>query len=173
MSGNAPSRNILDPGHRVSRWLVGHQWIDLVAALTAALLLWSLCRDLGLGSLDPVGRRATYQTVAGLAGTLLGLTMTTISVLASNIDKGIGGSPKGLPKDLVVGISKPMFGLLRVLGLALVVALIALVGDTGSAAVIGAAWPQPVLGALAVTVLLRLWRVLTLLSHLLKARVAP
>lgn len=171
MPPNAKPTEILDPGHQVTRWFVGHQWVDWVMAVVAATLLWRLCRDIGVGSLDSAGRRATYQTVAGLSGTLLGLTMTTISVLASNIEKPIGGSPKGLPKDLVVGISKPMFGLLRVLGLAVVVALIALVGDTATAAVKGAPWPQPFLGALAITVLLRLTRVLTLLSHLLKARI--
>lgn len=172
MAGRAQPQNILDPGHRVSRWFVGHQWIDLVALLVVAFVLWRFCRDLGSGSLDPAGRRAAYQTVAGLSGTLLGLTMTTISVLASNIEKPIGGSPKGLPKGLVVGISKPMFGLLRTLGLTLVVALIAVVGDTAAGSATGAPWPQPVLGALAVMACLRLTRVLTLMSHLLKARVA-
>lgn len=64
-----------------------------------------------------------------------------------------------------------MFGLLRVLGLAVLVALILLVGDT--AACKGAWWPQPLLASLAVTVVVRLTRVLTLMSHLLKARVTP
>ncbi len=172
MADRAQPNYIFDPGHRVSRWLVGHQWIDLVAFLVVALVLWRFCRDLGLGSLEPAGRRAVYQTVAGTSGTLLGLTMTTISVLASNIEKPIGGSPKGLPRDLVVGISKPMFGLLRTLGLTLVVGLIAVVGDSAAASASGALWPQPVLGALAVTACLRLTRVLTLMSNLVKARVA-
>lgn len=106
--------------------------------------------------------------MAGLSATLLGLTMTTISVLASNIDKPIGGSPKGIPKTLVVGITKPMFGLIRVLGGTVVVALLFLIVDTTACP--GIPWAQPALGALASVVILRLTRVLILMSNLLKAR---
>lgn len=162
-------REMLDPGKPLTRWFVGHQGADLILAVVACGLVWLLCHDVALPELDASGRRAAYQTIAGLCATLLGLTMTTVSVLASNIDKPIGGSSKGIPQGLVIGISMRMFGLIRALGLSVAISLLLLLVDTSAAH--GAVWPQPVLGALTVVVALRLTRVLILLANLLPARV--
>lgn len=164
---------ILVPKKKAIRRWVGTQELDLALGVVLFLVAVLLLPRSGYRILDSAGRRATCQTLAGLAGTMFGLTMTTISILASNIDKGIGGSPTGLPKSLVVGIIRPMFGLMRVLGALLVVSVVAIVVDTRPSAPIGALWSQPILVALAVVAAARLTRVLILLSNLLKARVNP
>ncbi len=142
--------------------------IDLVVAVAVGAVLWRILQNVALEILDAAGRRAAYQTFAALSATLLGLTMTTISVLASNIDKPIGGSPRGIPRSLVIGISKPMFGLTRALGGTVATALVLLLVDTTSPTTTD--WAQPVLGALVVVVALRFTRVLVLLANLLRAR---
>lgn len=164
--GSAPQ--ILRPSNSAVRWLVARQSVDFIFVLFLACLVWWKAGEIGLPNLDGTGRRATYQTLAGLSATLLGLTMTTISVLASNLDKAIGGSPKGLPPTLVVGIIRPMFGLLRVLGFTLATSLLLLVLDTSAPS--GAIWVQPLLSVLLTMAGLRLTRVSVLLSNLLKAR---
>lgn len=153
---------------KVMRWLAANQWLDLFVSVGIATLLWWQAGDSALGSLDGIGRRAAYQTVAGFSATLLGLTMTTISILAGNMDKPLGGAPKGMPASLVVGLARPMFGLMRACGLAALGALVLLVTDTGSD--VGTAFAQPILGAALVAIVLRMVRVLGLLSNLLRAR---
>lgn len=150
-------------------WVVAHQIIDLVpAAAVIVFLWWSQAGDGLLTDLGEQGRRSLYQTIATISTTMLGLTMTTISILAASIDKPLGGSPRGIPQTLVKGLAKPMFGLARTLGITLIVALALLV--TGTITTNANWWAAPVLAALAVVIGLRITRVMFLLSNLLQAR---
>lgn len=150
-------------------WVVAHQIIDLVpAAAVIVFLWWSQAGNGLLTELGEQGRRSLYQTVATISTTMLGLTMTTISILAASIDKPLGGSPRGIPPTLVKDLAKPMFGLARTLGVSLTAALTLLV--IGTMTTNANWWSAPALAALAVVIGLRITRVMFLLSHLLQAR---
>lgn len=161
-------RDLIVKDRKLSRWCAAHQGPDIAAAVVlGGIVLW-LVQDHGIPALDEATRRVLYQTLAGLSATLFGLTMTTIGVLASSIDKPIGGAPHGLPPGLVRGLSRPMFGLLRALGAAALISLALLVLDGSSEE---AHWiAQPVVLGCTVGIVVRLTRVLVLLSNLLKAR---
>jgi len=161
-------RDLIVKDRKLIRWFAAHQGPDFAAAvLLGGVALW-LVRNHGISVLDEAIRRTLYQTLAGLSATLFGLTMTTISVLASNIDKPIGGSPDGLPPRLVRGLTRPMFGLLRALGAMVLISLTLLVLD-GSAK--KAHWvAQPVILGCMLVIVARVTRVLVLLSNLLKSR---
>ncbi len=149
-------------------WVVAHQMIDLVPATVVVFLWWSQAGDGLFTDLGEQGRRSLYQTIATISTTMLGLTMTTISILAASIDKPLGGSPRGIPRTLVKGLAKPMFGLARTLGITLIAALALLV--TGTITTNANWWAAPALAALAVVIGLRITRVMFLLSNLLQAR---
>lgn len=170
-SVNVNAHPLFSNDRKIRRWLAAHQWPEIAAATVAAMLaLWFL-RCSGISDLDATARRALYQTLAGLSATLFGLTMTTISVLASSIDKPIGGSPKGLPTSLLRGLMKPMLGLLRALGALVLIALAMLVLDTNHPQ---PHWvTQPLILGCGFVVIVRVTRVLSLLSNLLKARSTP
>lgn len=155
-------------GHKFARRFAAHQYIDIVITVIVFVVALVLLRDHGIGAQDSPSRRALYQTLAGLSATLFGLTMAIISVLVASIDKPIGGAPNGLPPSLVRGLTRPAFGLLRSLGFTVLASLALLVLDGPLSE---SAWvAQPVVLACLVTVVLRVTRVLLLLSNLLAAR---
>lgn len=168
LSGSPKAKDLLDPGRPVARFFARTPWTDVVVAVLVALIALWLASDIGIVSLDGPARRSLYQTVAGLSGTLFGLTMTSISILAASIDKPLGGMPKGMPQSLVVGLGHPMFALLRTLGLMLTATLTMMVLDTTANR--GAPLSQAILLSVACAAAARIWRVLFLLSYLLKAR---
>lgn len=159
---------MLDPGRRWARWFCAHQSVDVVCAIAVGIAVWQLSPGWGLASADLSARRAFYQSSAAIGATLLGLTLTSLSVIVSNMDKPIGGSPKGAPRVVVLGISKAMFGLIR--GLALVVGFGVFLLATD---ITGGALPSYVsaaAGGLLLACALRLLRVLLLMSNFVAAR---
>ncbi len=150
-------------------WVVAHQAIDLgLAGALVGLLWWWQAGDCLLADLGEQGRRSLYQTIATISTTMLGLTMTTVSILAASIDKPLGGSPRGIPQVLVKGLATPMFGLARTLGVTLAVALTLLV--IGTMTTDANWWATPALAALAFLIGIRITRVMYLLANLLQAR---
>jgi hypothetical protein len=154
-------------GAKIRRAAISKQWLDLIVAAAVGGAVWWRLPGRGVEELDAAARRALFQSTAGMALTLLGLTMATIGILAASIDKPISLSPSGLPPGLVRGLSRPMFGLIRVLGVTVLISLLLMVFDSGATS---SRWVQPALVVVLVLSGLRVSRVLSLLSHLLRAR---
>lgn len=154
---------------RLAAWFDAHRWVDLIVVAVLVLVAFGFGSCTGIGALDGPGRRALYQTLAGLSATLFGLTMTTVSIVSSSMDKPIGGSRQGLSPALVEGITSRMFDLLGRLGLMLLASLALMIFD--SAREQAFRLTQPVVLGAVVLVALGLLRALLLLSTYLLARV--
>lgn len=170
MTSAAPNRKVaiaFKKRRTPARFAAANPALDYIPAVIVAAIAFVLLKDVGLNFLGPSGRRPAYQTFSALSATLFGLTMTTISILASNMDKPIGGSPTGTPAELRKGLARPMFGLLRRLGLSAGFSIYLLVADTAPKAL---QFAQPTLLALGVLIAAGAIRSLHLLWHLLLAR---
>lgn len=88
-------------------------WAVLVAAVVVlALTTWLE----PLRALDAAARRQVYLAVAGLAGTLLGLTIASVNLLLGVIDKPLRGRAAGLPRQTVLDLSRILFSTCLALG---------------------------------------------------------
>ncbi len=145
--------------------------LDLVpAAILVVVILRWVHTDLFFARLDPPGRRASYQTLASLAGTLLGFTVTSVSVLLTNQQQRMGGFAEGLPVGTVRSLVRVLFGFAYSLAAGCVAGLVLLAYDTTHQ------HGQPVAQALLLAGLLivvaRFARVLMFLRRLVVARAA-
>jgi hypothetical protein len=122
-------------------------------------------RDLDAGT-----RTAVFQTMTALSGTLLGLTLTSVSILAGLMKQDLATATRGLltPRRQK-RVSRLFFAGLRGLAVALLVSF-ALMGGTGDQVSVG-----PATQALAFTVTLfavaRLGRIVWVLALVLDASV--
>lgn len=104
-------------------------YVILVAVTWASYHFWT---SHGISDLDNTGRRAVYQTGAAISTAMFGLTMTSISILISNVDKAFVGFANGLPNATRVGIARTMFALLRALACFVLFACALLIADTAT-----------------------------------------
>lgn len=164
-----PKNDVLASENPVKRFVVRRQSVDWLLAIGAGAVayLWWTCNNLTL--LDPAGRRSVYQTASAVSTALFGLTMTSISMLMSNLDKPLGGLPGGMTPGLVRGLSRSMFGLMRGSAALLAVGIVLLIVDTQPSND-PLKWPGPVLAGLVLLVGARMLRVTYLLSRVLTAR---
>ena len=108
-------------------------WLSLrspeALSLSVKVLHIGWIRDLDVGT-----RRAVYQTMTTLAGTLLGLTLTSVSILAGLMKQDLKAATGGLltPRRQR-RVSVLFFAGLRGLGIALLVSLALLIVDGGRA----------------------------------------
>lgn len=145
-------------------------WLLVTGTVALAALISLGAGAYGTQEVAPDTRRALYQTVTTITGTLLGLTLTSVSILntalqreTSTLTPWTGASPmRGT-------IASMFFGSVRALGIGVVVGLVALVGD--SEAKTGSPWTQIALTAAMVLVTARVTRMLWALSLIVKAPV--
>lgn len=157
----------------VLRWLANRPACDLLLAGALAWATWRYAPD-RLPDLEVAGRRAVYQALTGLAGTLLGLTVTTTGLLLANLDKPLVAFQRGLPPLTVRVLGRSLFSLMRALAYLCLVALALLVIDTaGTDQAVGHWWTQAALTPLILLVSVRLTRATFWLWRLLLARAGP
>ena len=162
-------RDLLATGNPLKRFIVRRQWIDWLLALIAGYAAHRYWNHHTLLDLDPTGRRSVYQTASAIATALFGLTMTSISILMSNLDKPLGGLPGGMPSGLIRALSRTMFGLMRASAALLLAGVTLLIIDTQPKED-GFSWTTALLAGLAVAIGARMLRVTYLLSRVLPAR---
>lgn len=150
-------------------WLtqINNPWRDYIAALLLMGALVAVDRfvvSIFPLDLDDFSRRAVYQTLATLSGTLLGLTLTAISVLYNVLsqgtpllDRALGANRKAATIDLFMSTVRGLF-------LGFVVFLFALMADSGQSGVVSV---QIIALGMLGFVLVRVGRVVYLLSTLL------
>ena len=113
-----------------SLWRRGY--LDYVVAAVSAVVVLILVESemVALPALDQIGRRAVYQTLTTLSGTLMGLTITAASLLLANLDKPIAALRNGLPAKAAQSLVRSVFQLVRSLGLLCLINLMLLVVNT-------------------------------------------
>ena len=125
-----------------------------------------------LRDLDADTRRAVYQTMTTLSGTLLGLTLTSVSILAGLMKQDLKTATGGLltPKRQQ-RVSRLFFAGLRGLAMALLVSLALLVteGGKGEGGILSQALTLTVLAFVAA----RVGRIIWVLSLILSSSVSP
>lgn len=141
----------------------------VVFAVAAGTLAWSTWQGpFWLQRLEPDTRRAVFQTLSTISGTLLGLVLTSISVLNTVLRQPMSGL---LESTLHPGrrraVASLFFAAVRALALALVLNLVALVWD--SDAQTGGRWAQSLALAAFVLVALRMGRTLWALALVVTA----
>jgi hypothetical protein len=155
------------------RWFTrpGTDWV--VIGLLGLLVWWF--RDIDWSApfttLPSATRRATYQTLATVSGTMLGLTLTSISILNSMLRQPAESMLGRVTSTSGPTISGIFFACVRSLALALLLSVVALIHDSESQP--GAYWVPVALGAVCVLVVLRLTRMLYALSLLTNASRTP
>lgn len=151
------------------RWFTRPSTDWLIIALLALAAWWA--RELDWSTtftdLPNATRRATYQTLATVSGTMLGLTLTSISILNSMLRQPAESMLARVTATSGPTISGIFFACVRSLALALGLSVVALIRD--SEQVPGGYWVPVVLGSACVLVSLRLTRMLYGLSLLTNA----
>ncbi len=111
---------------------------------------------------------STYQTLATLSGTLLGLSMTTTSLLLNAFDKPLPGFTDGFPAARQRRVLELLYSLMRALGIACALSLAAII----SAAAQWNWWLKPYVLLIPVSVVaaVRLYAVLRFTTSLFLAR---
>ncbi len=151
-------------------------WVDwLLLALAAGICICISWRHgaWGLENLKPETRRALYQTLTTISGTLLGLTLTSISVLNSALRQSMSSVAARLVTPArKQAVARLFFAAVRGLAASLGVSLYALLSD--SEAPTGRPLVQAVVLAVVVLSCLRIARTLWALSLIVSASsVAP
>lgn len=119
---------------RYQRVIFEHPSVDWLAAAIAAVLVVGCQRSVTLLTApDAATRRALYQTVATLSGSLFGLTVAIIGLMVANLSRPLVGLPNGLPPAVGKPIYRSLFALACALGLTVLTALVLLVGDGAAA----------------------------------------
>lgn len=160
------------------RWLlrqwVNHPILDVVAAMVCIGVLLCLRSQVSLvRGLAPDTRRALYQTAATLSGTLLGLVLTSISILNTLLRADLEQLTEGRMKPRTQRRAGSLFfSAVRALGVALLVYLALLILDTKpgpppTAARLGGQLAQALALAIALLLVSRVSRVVWVLSRLL------
>lgn len=125
-----------------------------------------------LRNLEAGTRRAVYQTMTTLSGTLLGLTLTSVSILANLMKQDLSTATGGLlTPHRQKRISGLFFAGLRGLAIALLGSLVLLVADSDR--VVGARLDQAIAFAILTLATCRLGRIIWVLSLVLSVSVAP
>lgn len=149
----------------VSRWFQ-HPAADLGIALIvglAAVAVSYWIGSWGLEELRPATRRALYQTLTTVSGTLLGLALTSISVLNTALRQPVSGlTAKVVTSDRKQSVAQLFFAAVRALALSTVVYVVALLADTEARA--GSKWLQASVLATALLGALRIGRTFWALS---------
>lgn len=126
-----------------------------VAGLAAAAVsCWA--GSWGLEELSPATRRALYQTLTTVSGTLLGLALTSISVLNTALRQPVSSlTAKAITTDRKQSVAQLFFAAVRALALSSAVYVFALLADTeghaGSRLVQAGVLATVLLGALRIT----------------------
>ena len=156
-------------------WLVVGGVLAIISWLSSPEpMLLSRVVDWHIGwfrDLDVATRRAVYQTMTTLSGTLLGLTLTSVSILAGLMKQDLKAATGGLltPKRQR-RVSGLFFAALRGLASALVLSFGLLIADGSQSP--GGGIAQAVAMAVVALVALRLGRVIWVLSLVLSASIA-
>lgn len=149
----------------VGAWFQAPAW-DLAAAAVAAMTAFSLAvwvENFGLQQLAPDTRRAVYQTVSTVTGTLLGLVLTSISVLNTVLKQPVEElTAKKLTPGRKRAVASLFFAAVRALAFGLIGSLSALIFDSDVR--IGRAWAQALVVGIVILLVLRLSRALWALS---------
>lgn len=177
MGTAAPESARVAPGRPASRVLSSwfeRPWVDLavaaMAAIAAALVSWRLS-SWGLEELKPATRRALFQTLTTVSGTLLGLALTSISVLSTTLRQPISGlTARFITPPRKQAVARLFFAAVRALALSTVVCIYALVTDTETSG--GSPWVQACVLAVAVLGALRIARTFWALSLIISTSVA-
>lgn len=156
-------------GPRWRYYWVHHIWLDIVPAV-AVIAVWSvLARQgvlpFGLTRVPADARRALYQSLASIAATMGGVTLTSISLLLNLIRTPTG--TVDLPAADERRIGQAFLGVLPWQGALFAGALVAITTDAPRAH--GYPWLQIVLLALAMAGLCSIGRVFWILRRLLGA----
>lgn len=135
-------------------WFQRPAW-DLPIAAVLAVGLWYGSTRAGpywLQSLDIETRRAVYQTLTTLSGTLLGLVLTSISVLNTVLRQPLDAfAESALHPDRKQAVARLFFAAVRALALGVAVNLVVLIWDTK--ADVGGRWAQAIaIGVLALVI---------------------
>lgn len=157
---------------------------DLVLAGTVFVVLWWLSlkdpwlfkdgfdwRVEWLTHLEVNTRRAVYQTMATLSGTLLGLTLTSVSILSNLMKQDLATATGGLLKPRHQHrVSGLFFAGIRGLGVTLVISFALLISD--GSRVEGDRLAQNFALAVVVLAVMRLGRIIWVLSLVMNVSVA-
>lgn len=145
----------------------GFDWLLALALAAAAWRMGNHGKEL-LELLDVGGRRGAYQTLAGLSGTLMGLTVTTTGLILANVEKPIPTMPKGLPGGVIPALGRSLFSSIRAWGYLCAASVTLIVVDTHQYQ--AANWANGVIAALACLGAVRISRAIYWLSKLFDAR---
>jgi hypothetical protein len=144
--------------------------VDWVFALTLAAIVGLMGhqgRQL-VENLDAVGRRATYQSLSVLSGTMMGLTVTTAGLILRDVDQAVAELPGGLPGDLTAALGRSLFSSIRAWGYLCATSVILLMVDTTRYR--AADWVNAMVVALVSLGALRVSRAIYALSQFFNAR---
>lgn len=143
-------------------------WL-LVLTVVAVLALTSMSAgDFGIQEIPTDTRRALYQTVTTICGTLLGLTLTSVSILNTALQRETSSlTPWASGSPMRGTIAAMFFSSVRALAVGVLAGLIALIGD--SDAKVGSPWVQILVVSTAVLVAARMMRMLWALSLIVRA----
>jgi hypothetical protein len=164
------AKPILARTSRVIHVIADRPGVDWGVAVTVGGLVW-FAGATGvalLPQLEAVGRRSFYQTIAGLSGTLFGLSVTSAGLLMANLNAPLSGFPGGLPFKTVVVLGRSLFSLIRALGYICLASLFFMLADTSKTA--GDLRSRWLLSALLILVILRFSRVLYWIRAILRGR---
>ncbi|MAU81221.1 MAG: hypothetical protein CME34_04990 [Gordonia sp.] len=148
---------------------VRHRWNDMgIALVVVAVWLMAGCREwipLGLEDVAAPQRQATYQTVATIAGTMAGFTLTSVSVLVNLLRTPMSALDRLLPAEDKGRVGEVVIGVLPSLATLFVSAIVGVLGDSSTPH--GHWWIQSLVAVAVVTSLLALARVVWVLRRLL------
>ena len=145
----------------------GVDWLIALAFAGAAWWMGNHDKEL-LELLDAGGRRAAYQTLAGLSGTLMGLTVTTTGLILANVEKPIPTMPKGLPGSVIPALGRSLFSSIRAWGYLCAASVTLILVDTNQYQT--SKWSNGVIVALASLGALRVSRAIYWLAKLFDSR---
>ena len=159
----------------IRRWFENPWWDWVGAGAVLSLVAWCSLHSgpLGLQGLEPDTRRAVYQTLTTVSGTLLGLVLTSISVLNTVLRQPM----TTLASKIVTpvrrqAVGKLFFAAIRALAIALDVNLFALLTDSDAA--VGRGLTQSAVLAGLVLIVARLARAMWALALIVGASaIAP
>lgn len=152
-----------------------HAWFEkpawdwlLVLIVVAVMALTSMSAGaFGIQEIPNDTRRALYQTTTTICGTLLGLTLTSVSILNTALQRETSSlTPWASGSQMRGTIAGMFFSSVRALAIGVLVGLVALIGD--SEANTGSPWIQIVLMSAAVLVGARMVRMLWALSLIVR-----
>lgn len=150
---------------------VEHPILDIVAAggIAAGVTGLSAWQEWGqiIASADAGARRAVFQVVATTSGTMLGLTLTSLSILVGLIRSPVAQLEQVLPGNRTIRMARTFVSALLALGAVFMLAVWAILNNTKDGTP-GSTLVQAMILAALVLAALRIYRVVWILWKMLQ-----